>query len=270
MNRLMMFLAASTALAGCATDRRQSSRWPRRSPPSRRRRRSAAPRQARARHLRLRHRRHGYRRSLPGDNFYQFANGTWAKNTPIPADKSNYGMFTVLDDLSRERTRGDHRGSGQGPDEQDRHRLRQLPRRGRGRGQGPGAVRAVARTRSAALALARPSYAAAVAPRPDRIGIGTPFGGFVGQDDKTARPLYPRRSCQAGLGMPDRDYYLSNDAKLVETRAKYLAPSDQHADAGRRGQCRRARQGDPRLRNQDRQGALDPRSTAATRPRPTT
>src|SRR3982750_342392 len=42
----------------------------------------------------------------PGDNFYQFANGTWAKATPIPADKSNYGSFNVLDDLSRERTRG--------------------------------------------------------------------------------------------------------------------------------------------------------------------
>src|SRR5215212_4062276 len=41
----------------------------------------------------------------PGDNFYEYANGTWAKNTPIPADKSNYGMFTVLDDLSRERTK---------------------------------------------------------------------------------------------------------------------------------------------------------------------
>ena len=41
----------------------------------------------------------------PGDNFYQYANGTWAKNTPIPADKSNYGMFTLLDDLSKERTR---------------------------------------------------------------------------------------------------------------------------------------------------------------------
>src|SRR4051794_6199743 len=34
----------------------------------------------------------------PGDNFYQYANGTWEKNTPIPADKANYGMFTALDD----------------------------------------------------------------------------------------------------------------------------------------------------------------------------
>src|SRR5438270_11786358 len=41
----------------------------------------------------------------PGDNFYRFANGAWAKNTPIPPDKSNYGAFNVLDDLSRERTR---------------------------------------------------------------------------------------------------------------------------------------------------------------------
>ena len=39
------------------------------------------------------------------DDFYQYANGTWAKDTPIPADKSNYGMFTKLDDLSKERTR---------------------------------------------------------------------------------------------------------------------------------------------------------------------
>src|SRR5690606_34004819 len=42
----------------------------------------------------------------PGDDFYGFANGTWAKNTPIPADKSNYGMFTALDDLSKERVKG--------------------------------------------------------------------------------------------------------------------------------------------------------------------
>ena len=41
----------------------------------------------------------------PGDDFFDFANGTWLKNNQIPSDKSRYGMFNVLDDLSRERTR---------------------------------------------------------------------------------------------------------------------------------------------------------------------
>ena len=36
-----------------------------------------------------------------GENFYAFANGEWAKRTEIPADKSNYGMFTKLDDCRR-------------------------------------------------------------------------------------------------------------------------------------------------------------------------
>src|SRR3546814_16891782 len=41
----------------------------------------------------------------PGDDFYAYANGTWAKNTEIPADKSNYGLFPALADLSQPRTR---------------------------------------------------------------------------------------------------------------------------------------------------------------------
>jgi putative endopeptidase len=44
---------------------------------------------------------------------------------------------------------------------------------------------------------------------------------FVAQDRK-APTSYILSMSQAGLGMPDRDYYLSNDPKLVETRAKYL------------------------------------------------
>ena len=62
----------------------------------------------------------------PGDDFFGYANGTWARNTPIPADKSRYGMFNVLDDLSRERTRDDHRGAGQGSKQPDRQRLCEL------------------------------------------------------------------------------------------------------------------------------------------------
>src|SRR5690554_5523347 len=41
----------------------------------------------------------------PGDDFYRYVNGTWLANTPIPADKSNYGVFTMLDDEAREQLR---------------------------------------------------------------------------------------------------------------------------------------------------------------------
>src|ERR1035437_8918669 len=39
----------------------------------------------------------------PGDDFNLYANGGWVKATPIPADKSSYGIFTILADDTRKR-----------------------------------------------------------------------------------------------------------------------------------------------------------------------
>ncbi len=48
----------------------------------------------------------GMDRSVPaGESFYRYANGAWLATTQIPADKSNYGMFNRLGDLSDERTK---------------------------------------------------------------------------------------------------------------------------------------------------------------------
>ncbi len=41
----------------------------------------------------------------PGASFFQHANGTGLEQTKIPADKSNYGMFTALADRSEARTK---------------------------------------------------------------------------------------------------------------------------------------------------------------------
>ena len=40
-----------------------------------------------------------------GENFYLHANQKWLDATEIPADKSNYGIFTLLDDMTRAQVR---------------------------------------------------------------------------------------------------------------------------------------------------------------------
>ena len=39
----------------------------------------------------------------PGDDFFKYVNGKWAASTQIPADKTSYGAFAVLGDLSEAR-----------------------------------------------------------------------------------------------------------------------------------------------------------------------
>ena len=155
---------------------------------------------------------------LPGNNFYQYANGVWAKGATIPADKSNYGMFTRLDDISKERTRAIIEDSAKDPSNKI--------------GIAYNTFLDTAAIETKGLAPIQPwlseingldnrsGYAALLA-KAGRYGVGTPFGLFVGQDDKQP-DRYVAAMYQGGIGMPDRDYYLSNDTKIAATRAKYL------------------------------------------------
>jgi putative endopeptidase len=154
----------------------------------------------------------------PGDNFYQFADGTWAKNTPIPADKSNYGSFNILDDLSRERTRGIIEEQAKDPNSRIGNAYASFMDTAAVEAKGLAAFAPwldQIRATKAKKDLAR-LYSDA-----DRLGIGIPFNTFIGQDRK-ASDQYALNVLQGGLGMPDRDYYLSKDPKLAETKAKYL------------------------------------------------
>ncbi len=155
---------------------------------------------------------------LPGNNFYEHANGTWANNTPIPADKSNYGMFTRLDDISRERTRLIIEEQAKDPASKI--------------GIAYNGFLDTAAIEAKGLAPFQPWLSdvkrisskagyAAVAARANRMGIGSPIGFYIGQDDKSP-DRYIATFSQGGIGLPDRDYYLSADPKLAEIRGKYL------------------------------------------------
>src|SRR5947209_12609169 len=39
----------------------------------------------------------------PGDDFNEYANGTWQKNAQIPADKSNISVFSTINDTAQKR-----------------------------------------------------------------------------------------------------------------------------------------------------------------------
>ncbi|HVM22952.1 MAG TPA: M13-type metalloendopeptidase [Sphingomicrobium sp.] len=161
----------------------------------------------------------GMDRSIaPGDNFYQYANGTWARTTAIPADKSNYGMFTVLDDLSKERTRKIIEDAARDPNSKIGIAYATFLDTAAIESKG---LAPIAPWLNEIRALSRKSDYPVVAARADRMGISGPFAAFVNVDDKQ-NDQYILNMLQSGIGMPDRDYYLKNDAKIVETRGKYL------------------------------------------------
>src|SRR5690606_28410985 len=56
--------------------------------------------------------------------------------------------------------------------------------------------------------------------RSQRLFVSHPFAFFVGIDDKNSTQ-YVANLYQSGLGMPDRDYYLSNEERLKSVREKY-------------------------------------------------
>ena len=41
----------------------------------------------------------------PGDNFYEYVNGSWLENIEIPSDRSTYSSFGKLRDQAEERVR---------------------------------------------------------------------------------------------------------------------------------------------------------------------
>jgi putative endopeptidase len=153
-----------------------------------------------------------------GDDFFEYANGIWAKNTPIPPDKSRYGMFNVLDDLSKERTRTIIEEQSKDPNSKIGSAFASY--------MDEGAIESKGLTPfepwlSEVRGIKSKKELAKLYSDADHLGIDIPYRMFVGQDRK-ASDQYALNVFQGGIGMPDRDYYLSSDPKLVETRAKYL------------------------------------------------
>jgi putative endopeptidase len=158
----------------------------------------------------------------PGDDFFKFANGKWAERTAIPSDRTRYGNFDRLTELSTDR----------------QHAI--LEDAVAGKLNDPDAAKIAAGYRAFMNeALAEKLDAKPIAPELAQIRAvksKDEFTALMGkanvsgfsailpigiQTDAKAPTRYAVYAATGGLGLPDRDYYLT--PQFAEKKAKYQA-----------------------------------------------
>ncbi|WP_374468835.1 M13 family metallopeptidase [Phenylobacterium sp.] len=167
----------------------------------------------------------------PGEDFFEYANGTWVRTTEIPADRSSFNSFTAIAETAAQRTREiieQSAQSNQGGEARkigdfyasfmDEARIEQL-------GAAPlkPALDRIAAIRTRTdLSRALGGSIRADVDALNATDFYTPnlFGLWVAEDlDDTSK--YRPYLMQGGLGMPDREYYLGSGARYAELRKAY-------------------------------------------------
>lgn len=163
------------------------------------------------------------------DDLFIHVNGKWLAHTPIPDDKSNYGSFTILADEALVNIRAiiEKASAAAHPKGSDGQKVGDFY-------QSFMNEAAVEKAGITPLAdeLARLDRLESLESLVEywgylqKIGVGSPIGFYVDQDDKNSTQ-YLAAVVQSGTTLPDRDYYLQDDPKYLKAREALVAYIEQ-------------------------------------------
>ena len=169
----------------------------------------------------------------PGDDFYAYANGGWTKATEIPADKPTYGVISILIDRTRQQTVdiiqdpantganasvdarkiGDFYASFMDEGGIESKGLRPLKPQ-------LDAIAAIQDKKALSQVIGSTLRADVDPLNATNFQTEHLFGVFVAQGLTDPDHNMPYL-LQGGLGMPDRDYYVSTNPKTAAVRTEY-------------------------------------------------
>jgi predicted metalloendopeptidase len=146
------------------------------------------------------------------DDLFRHVNGSWLKNTTMPPDKVYIGSFESIQDTIQVQLRGLVEAAGERRDSGDARRIGDLYTSFMDEaGVDKAGLAPLADELAAIDAIATPAQLGAAIGHLTRLGVNMPIA------------MVPQLG-QAGLGLPDRDYYLdAGDAKFREARDAYVA-----------------------------------------------
>jgi putative endopeptidase len=160
----------------------------------------------------------------PQDDFFQYVNGKWSASTEIPAEWSSYGAAEILYEETEQQVRSLIEAAVEAENQSTDSDARKIgdlyasfmdERRVEGLGLSPleTEFEHISALQTHDDLIKYLGYALTV-------GIQAPVDFYIDADAAdTERSL--AYIWQGGLGLPDRDYYLSDSEKLAEVRGKY-------------------------------------------------
>lgn len=162
----------------------------------------------------------------PGDDFYGYVVGNWIKSHPVPADKSRYGEFEIVDDKTYDRVKGiveSAANNTSAPEGSLDQKIGEFYRVGMNNStlekQRLDPIKDKLRMIDN---ISNISDVQAASTQMMDYGMDPFFSMYAAPDKKNSKVMIATLT-QGGLGLPDRDFYLRKDNDSNKTREQYLA-----------------------------------------------